>query len=332
MQIPPKYSLSPKSIYYLTQIEAAKAVFETVKIPEKVVENLTRRSLLKSALFSAKIEGNTLVLEEAEDLYAIDPKVKERIEIENILSAFSFLQGKDKHIEINSQFILKLHSFVMKNLLSDVELGKFRKVPSAIFNQAGIAVYVTPPPALVPQLIEQLVVFINEQSDMLIPIKAFLAHLLFEKIHPFGDGNGRVGRLLVQAMLAKGNYHFSYLLSLEELLNAKKSEYYDLLDRNDPSLFLEFMLETMFEKLEILKTEVIQTDSYTKEDTLLPRRREILEIIKDHGEVSLDTIQRRFFRVPARTLRYELNALEKEGFIMKIGSTRGALYKIRGSP
>ena len=327
MKIPPNYSLTPKSIYYLTQIEAVKAVFEMITIPEKVIENLTRQSLLKSALYSAKIEGNTLVLEEAENLQVIDPKLKERIEIENILSAFSFMQGKGKKIDINPQLILRLHSIVMKSLLPIDEIGKLRKKSSAIFNQAGVAIYATPSPALIKQLVGQLISFINKDSEVLIPVKAFLAHLLFEKIHPFEDGNGRVGRLLTQAILAKGNYHFNYLLSLEEILNNKKAEYYDLLDKNNASLFLEFMLETMFQKLEELKTEVTNKRDYKKEDTLLPRRREILEIIRDHGEVSLDTIQRRFLKVPSRTLRYDLNNLEKAGYIIKIGSTRGALYK-----
>lgn len=329
MQIPPKYSLTQKSIYYLTQIEASKAIFETIKIPEKVVENLIRRSLLKSALYSAKIEGNSLILEEAENLQAIDPKLRERIEIENILSAFSLIRGKDKKIEINFQLILKLHSFVMKNLLPETLIGKIRKNPSAIFNQAGIAVYVAPSPAIVTPLVEQLVTFVNKEPETLIPVKAFLSHLIFEKIHPFEDGNGRVGRLLMQAILVKDGYHFNYLLFIEEIINNRKSEYYNLLERDDSSSFLEFMLEIMFEKLEEIKNELINKDSYTKEDTLLPRRREILEIIRDHGEISLDTIQRRFLKVPPRTLRYDLNSLDREGFIIKVGSTRGALYKAK---
>lgn len=329
MQIPPNYSLTPKSIYYLTQIEAIKAIFETITIPEKIIENLTRKSLLKSALYSAKIEGNTLVLEEAENLQVMDPKLKERVEIENILSAFSYIQGRNEKIEINTQLLLRLHRIVMKNLLPGDEIGELRRKPSAIFNQAGIAIYITPSPKVIKQLIRQLISFIKKDTETLIPVKAFLSHLLFEKIHPFEDGNGRVGRLLTQAILAKGNYHFSYLLPFEEILNNKKAEYYDLLDRNDAGLFLEFMLETMFQKLEELKTEIINKKDYKKEDTLLPRRREILEIVRDHNEVSLDAIQRRFLKIPARTLRYDLSSLEKEGYIIKIGSTRGALYKAK---
>jgi len=59
---------------------------------------------------------------------------------------------------------------------------------------------------------------------------------------------------------------------------------------------------------------------------LLPKRQAILDIIRDHQMVSLNFIQRRFITTPARTLRYHLQELTKQGFIKKLGSTRGALY------
>lgn len=328
MQIPPKYKLTQKSIFHLTQIEANKTVFEHSKLPNKVIENLTRQSLLKSSLYSAKIEGNKLILEEAENLKRLDSSSKERIEIENILSAFSYIKNKKVKLKLDFEFILKLHGIVMENLMPADELGKIRKSPSAIFNQAGIALYIAPKPSSLPKLLKELIEFINQDTEDLIPVKAFLSHLIFEKIHPFPDGNGRVGRLLVQFILSRANYHFNYLLSFEETLNKRKIEYYDFLDRNDPNLFLEFMLEIMYEKIRELKKEILDKD-FSREDTLLPRRRKILSIIRDHKEMSLESLQRRFLKVPGRTLRYDLKSLEKEGYISKIGSTRGALYKAR---
>jgi len=62
------------------------------------------------------------------------------------------------------------------------------------------------------------------------------------------------------------------------------------------------------------------------EDLLLPRRREILEIIRDHKIITLDFLKRRFQNVTDRTLRYDLKQLEKEGLIKKLGITRGAHY------
>lgn len=66
-------------------------------------------------------------------------------------------------------------------------------------------------------------------------------------------------------------------------------------------------------------------------DTLFPRRREIVEIIRDHQIVSLDFLHRRFMNVSPRLLRYDLKCLVKDGYISKIGKTRGALYALKSS-
>ena len=63
------------------------------------------------------------------------------------------------------------------------------------------------------------------------------------------------------------------------------------------------------------------------EDTLLPRRQEILAIIRDHKLISFDFLKRRFYKVPASSLHYDLKMLQKKGFIKKLGVTRGVLYK-----
>jgi Fic family protein len=153
--------------------------------------------------------------------------------------------------------------------------------------------------------------------------------MAFEKIHPFLDGNGRVGRLLFQAILAKNNYHFNWLLSIEELMQARKQTYYSLLDQDDATEFIEFLLQILFEESERLKNQIGNLSHPTDEDFLLPRRKEILEIIRDHQTISFDQIQRRFLKVPGRTLRYDIKQLEKQGFIRKIGTTRGAMYQVK---
>jgi len=65
------------------------------------------------------------------------------------------------------------------------------------------------------------------------------------------------------------------------------------------------------------------------EESLLPRRKEILDVIRDHKVVSSDFIMRRFLMVSSRMIRYDLKQLEKSGFIVKIGVTRGAMYKAK---
>jgi Fic family protein len=324
MEIPPIYKKTQEMSDMIAQIEEKRIILSNIPVSSSLISNLQRQSLLKSSLFSAKIEGNNLNLNDLEGLENLRPDLKERLEIENIISAFNFVRENPGKI-INLDYLLDLHKIVMKGLTSD--LGKTRKEPSAIFNQSGFPVYVPPPPSQVHSLLEKLLGYIERDDKENILIKAALAHIIFEKIHPFIDGNGRVGRLLYQILLSKGDYHFNWLLSLEEEINNKKKEYYVYLDKNDATSFIEFSLEIIL--ISANKTIEKLSHKSVDEETLLPRRQEILNLIKDHKLMTLDAIRRRFLMVSPRMIRYDLKHLEKNGFIVKIGSTRGAMYRLK---
>ena len=326
MNIPPAFTLNNKIISLLTKIEANKTYIQTLSLPDKIITNLTHQSLLKSSVYSAQIEGNTLTTEDMENTSEDEEKLYQRIEIENIIAALTYMRDKGIPQNIDAQYIQQLHKLVMKKLVHPSQTGVLRKDPSAIFDTFGNVVYMTPPPSEINGLLIDLLHLINEANDIFPLLKAPLAHLSFEKIHPFLDGNGRVGRLLFQAILAKYDYHFNWLLSIEELLQQKKQTYYALLDQNDGTEFIEFMLEIIRDESDRLKLQIGNASSPSEEDFLLPRRREILEIIRDHKTVTLDQIQRRFLKIPARTLRYDFQQLEKQKLIRKIGTTRGAMY------
>jgi predicted transcriptional regulator len=87
------------------------------------------------------------------------------------------------------------------------------------------------------------------------------------------------------------------------------------------------MKDTNLKTGQILEN-IEQAPARRREDALLPRRREIYLVIKDHHEVSFDFIRRRFMIVPVSTLHYDLSQLMKQGLIEKIGVTKGALYRI----
>lgn len=326
MKIPLAYTITHKSISSISQIESHKVQFQSLTIPDKIFQNLKHTSLLKSSVFSAQIEGNTLTPDDIER-NANEEKQFERQEIENIIAALSFLRDRDMPETIDIPYLLQLHTLIMNKLVHPSQAGIQRKQPSAIFDVNGNVVYMTPPPSEINDLLIDLLHVINDSGTIFPLIKAPLVHMCFEKIHPFMDGNGRVGRLLIQAILAKHGYHFNWLLSIEELLQEKKQIYYALLDQPDATGFIEFFLEIFVQEIERLKRNIESIANPAKEDFLLPRRKEILQIIKEQKLVSFDSIQRRFLKVPARTLRYDMKQLQKLGFIQKIGTTRGAMYK-----
>jgi Fic family protein len=325
MLIPPKYSLTPKISQLLSSIEASRAVIESIEIPSDVELNIRRSSSLKSSLYSARIEGNSLTLD---DLSERATKDIEKTEIYNILKALNKIAAR-KHDQISVGEIKNFHKIVMRGLISDSVLGQFRKEASAIFNSAGIAIYMPPPPSQLAQLMNNLVKFINGQEEQFVPIRAVLAHYVFEKIHPFLDGNGRVGRLFIQAILYTSGYGMKGLLPIEEYLDTHREGYYAVLDNKETDVteYLEFVLAAIAETAEKTKQQLLLKKDFLPEDTLLPRRGEILNVIRDHKMVNFDQIRRRFLRVNERTLRYDLKKLADAGFVKKLGSTKGVYYE-----
>lgn len=326
MNIPPKYILTPKISEHLQQIEANRAVIATVTIPPEVEQNIRRQSVLKSSLFSARIEGNPLTLDDLDSKSSTDQKKRE---VFNILKGLQFVHERGAR-DVTLTIITQLHEYVMADLINKTNRGKFRKEVSAIFNSAGIAVYMPPPPSQINYLMERLVKFMNSDKEPFIPIRASLAHYTFEKIHPFLDGNGRVGRLLFQYILNKSDYGMKGLLTIEEYLDSHRSEYYRALEDSEQDVtgYIEFMLEALADTSEKAKKLVLTKEKVTPEDYLLPRRAEILNIIRDHKLINFDRIRRRFIGVNERTLRYDLKKLADQGLIKKRGSTNGVYYEV----
>ncbi len=326
MLIPPKYVLTPKISQLLSSIESCKAIIDSISIPPEIEVNIRRKSTLKSSLFSARIEGNTLTLD---DLPKASSKDQKRQEVFNILKALNWIHSRSAK-DITLKDILSLHQTTMNGLVEKQDLGKFRIESSAIFNSAGIAVYLPPRPTQISPLLTKLLNFINSSKEPLFPIRAALAHYTFEKIHPFLDGNGRVGRLLLQLALDKGGYGMKGLVSTEEYLDNHRSEYYHALEapERDTTDYVEFMLEALAESATLAKEEVLKKKETDIEDFLLPRRAEILNVIKDHQMVNFDTVRRRFMSINERTLRFDLKKLADQGLIKKRGTTKGVYYEV----
>lgn len=291
-----------------------------VRPDPKVVERLRQQSLLHSALYSARIEGNPL-----SENNRLTGQQRHQLEIQQLVRAYDWLWKKAPK-RLTKTVLLKLHEMAMRGL--NETAGRFRREQTAIFNQAGVAVYLTPP---ADEIEIRLRVMLEEveKDEGPVPVKAALLHIWLEKIHPFTDGNGRVGRLLMALVLYRGGYGFEGLLTVEKIMEQRRSEYYEALSQNtsDVTEFIELMIECLLiavkEDLKRLKQPVKNPG----QSGLLPRQEEILAIIKDHREVSFDFIRRRFLAIPTSTLHYEISQLIKRELVVKLGSTRGARYR-----
>ncbi len=269
------------------------------------------KSLLKSSVYSARIEGFPDELD--------SPKKASQ----NLLSAYNLVHSGKLHT-LSLENIKLLHQHVQHGMTANI--GSFRTEPWAVFDATGNAIYLAPMHFEVPSLMEEFVHFVPK-IDEHPAVVAAIAQFVFEKIHPFPDGNGRVGRLISSLVLAQRGYGLKGLVPFERYLDLHKSEYYQTLESsNNITDFICFFLRALTNEIDeiIYALESATTDT---ESFLLPRRKEMLAIIRDHPMCSFDQIRRRFLAVNLKTLHYDLSQLNKSGHIKKIGATRGALYQ-----
>lgn len=309
----------------LTQIDTLKHLNQNLPENPQTKDILLRRSTLKSSLFSARIEGNKLTLEQLGDPNR-KSQDKQKLEVYQIYKAIKFVDNYRK--TSTPTFICRIHQIVTESLTESP--GRFRQEPSAIFNQAGIAIYLAPSPSKIPLLIDQLINYINAKPKNPGPINAAIVHFTFEKIHPFLDGNGRVGRALTRWHLKKLYYGFKGLLSFETYFENHRQLYYQTLanETRDITDFVEFFLEAISSTAQQIIIDSNQQEKPDQENSLLPRRKEILAIVRDQKMITFDQISRRFSLINARTLHYDLQHLLKKGLIKKLGTTRAVVYTL----
>lgn len=321
MKFPPIYIKTEEVGRLLHELEVLKEAFALQPMPEREIKLLRAKSILKSALFSARIEGNPLTLNDVKNFSGHEDVHTQ--EVTNLARAYDELSlWGDREISID--LLKSMHGLVMKGL--GVGSGLLRLEESAIFNAAGVAVYLTPAPGNIRTLLEACIDWIRLGGHPS-PVVAGMAHYWFEKIHPFDDGNGRVGRLLSTLLLTRGGYGFASIIPFEEYLETHRDQYYAELgkDRQDATSFVEFFLTSLVSQVRLTLASIRDVQP-NRLNNLLPRRAEIVEIIRDHTMVSFDFLARRFRRIPARTLHHDLAQLVKVGYVKKLGATRGAQY------
>jgi len=324
MRFPPVFTKTDSISRTLYNLDVLKSAFELHPIAKEVISLKRSSSILKSALFSARIEGNPLTLEE---VTTKKDELSEDISKREVFNLASLYEQIDTFVSrsVSKELLKEIHAQALDGISH--RAGYYRVEESAIWNQAGIAVYIAPPPQKIFLLLDELVAWIENVKEHP-AIVAAVAHIWFEKIHPFDDGNGRVGRFFSAILLSKGGYGFGGMVPVEEYLEKFREDYYRELgkDIQDITSFVEFFITGLISQI---RTSLEESEKVQVSDTLslLPRRAELVAIIRDHKSISFDFLVRRFRSIPTRTLHYDISQLIKSGYIRKRGTTRGAIYE-----
>jgi Fic family protein len=252
---------------------------------------------LLESLGSARIEGNRTTIDELVEATITGQRdASEQLrEISNIDDAMSWVESvfrSDPHAAIDEPFLRELHRLTVKNLRppeqggeGDIKPGAFRSKTVHIVG----ARHAPPSPFELPDLVSELVAFINAQPDARFDLlRIAIAHHRFEHIHPFRNGNGRVGRLLTYAMLIRSGFRVSdgRILNPSAVFCVDRRAYMTALERADSGTdddllaWCEFVLSGL--RTEIEKIDRMLNLSVFERDVLQPA----LDIAKERGSIS----------------------------------------------
>ncbi len=219
--------------------EAERALAELASAGQNFPEPhiMIRSFVRQEAVMSSRIEGtqaslNDLYQYEAEQLAFLEPKSDVR-EVHNYVVALDHGLSRLATLPVSLRLIRELHQYLMEGVRGDLWTpGEFRRSQNWI-GPAGSTIetapYVPPPVEEMTEALNQLELFIHTPSDLPLIVRVGLIHYQFEAIHPFLDGNGRVGRLLIMLLLCQWKLLPQPLLYLSSYFEKHRSEYYERL-------------------------------------------------------------------------------------------------------
>lgn len=314
----PPYEITNTILALVASISEKIGEINAANLSKQPTE-LRKKNRIKTIQSSLEIEGNTLSVEQITDL--LDNKrilapQKDIVEVKNAIAVY------DRLNEFNTYSLESLcdaHQILMKDLIGNA--GKLRATSVGIVKGRELA-HLAPPGEMVKPLMEDLFNYLKNDNDLLL-IKSCVFHYEFEFIHPFLDGNGRMGRLWQTVILKEYSPVFEFL-PIETLIKEKQRDYYNVLGKSDnegtSTAFIEFMLSIIKDSLEeLLKSPRV---SLTEDDRIV-HFKDLIGV----KEFSRQDYLRAYKNIsPATASRDLKNAVDK-GIIEKHGDKRLTKYK-----
>lgn len=289
-----------------------------------VLPMLRRANRLKSLHSSLAIEGNTLSLDDVSAIIDGKRVIGPKDEITEVRNAYSAYEGMDSFDPFDRDSLLKAHALMMDGLME--KAGSFRTGTEGVFDSDGNLVYLAPPPDMVPELVDDLLGWTND-SDYPMIVRSCIFHYQFEYIHPFEDGNGRVGRLWQTLLLSKYDESFKWI-PVESIIRMHQKEYYHAIEQSnlscDCTVFLEFMTGAILEALEGFEGSVVG-EQVGRNVRLLHNETVLYAMIRDgyFGDIRQAAKQ---MDVSRATVNRCLASLKEKGLIRKEGNRKSGIW------
>lgn len=287
---------------------------------------LRRTNRIRTIHGSLAIEQNTLSLEQVTAVLngkQVLAPPKDIAEVKNAYEIYERLEELDPY---SVDDLLTAHGIMTRGLVD--ESGVFRSKPVGVVDQEGHVLHFGTLPQYVPNLVMELLDWVKN-SDVHMLIRSCVFHYEFELIHPFANGNGRVGRLWHTLLLSKWNPAFAWL-PVESIIHDRQQEYYEAINASnnagESTVFIEFMLSAIKASLmDAINTSDEMSDGAM--DKVTVRWRQIEKFLETH-EFIMNADVRTLCGVSAATANRVLAGLTAERKLVKYSRNGHWAYKL----
>lgn len=287
---------------------------------------LRRTNRIRTIHGSLAIEQNTLSLEQVTAVLngkQVLAPPKDIAEVKNAYEIYERLEELDPY---SVDDLLTAHGIMTRGLVD--ESGVFRSKPVSVVDQEGHVLHFGTLPQYVPNLVMELLDWVKN-SDVHMLIRSCVFHYEFELIHPFANGNGRVGRLWHTLLLSKWNPAFAWL-PVESIIYDRQQEYYEAINASnnagESTVFIEFMLSAIKASLmDAINTSDEMSDGAMDKATV--RWRQIEKFLETH-EFIMNADVRALCGVSAATANRVLAGLTAERKLVKYSRNGHWAYKL----
>ncbi|MFM1809460.1 MAG: hypothetical protein RLZZ382_685 [Bacteroidota bacterium] len=246
----PPYQITPEILKLIASV-SEKLGQINAKYLDKPSVKLRKENQIKTIHSSLSIEGNTLTTDQITALLDKKRVIGPEKDVNEVLNAINVYQRLNSFNPTSSTSFLKAHKMLMNGLITDN--GKYRTSGVGIVSGNQMA-HMAPPSEIVPYLMNDLFDFLKESNEIAL-IKSCVFHYEMEFIHPFMDGNGRMGRLW-QTLLLMQDYPVFEFIPFENIIHKTQNEYYQALSASDKlgasTPFIEYMLQVINNALHIM--------------------------------------------------------------------------------
>ena len=341
----PTFTITNQILTNISKVEAAEEVIRNAPLLPLWEKQFKEDAIVRAAYHGTHIEGNMLQKEEAKEVLmgkTIAARPRDIQEIINYRKVVELIddEAMRKIDKITEQLILKIHRIATEKTVSQEQSGTYRLKQVVIRNSAtGEITFKPPTPLEVPFLMKEFVYWMNKDETRNIHsiLKAGIVHHEFVRVHPFIDGNGRVGRSLATLVLLLGGYDIRRFFSLEEYFDRDAISYYEHLQKataGDLTAWLEYFsfgasveFTRIKEKIQKLSKDAKLREKIGGQQIFLTERQiKIIEYMQEVGYLQNQAFKIIFPDISEDSVLRDVQDLVKKNLIKKIGSTKSARY------